>query len=92
MESGFGLVAFLQAPGGCYNGSMDTDFTHAYCENCRLIRPVIREGLAGSSDKTGQFVGGDVLCGECRSVIATVYKKIQDNTLPLGTIKQTPDE
>jgi hypothetical protein len=62
---------------------MHTDFTHAYCENCRLIRPVIQEGFA-DPDKTGVFVGGDLLCAECRSVIATVYKKIQDNTLPPG--------
>jgi hypothetical protein len=66
---------------------MDTDFTHAYCDTCGTIRPVIRKPL---QPVEGQYAGGDLMCGESHNIIATVYRKIQDNTLPPGTIKQTP--
>jgi hypothetical protein len=67
----------------------DLDFTHAYCEPCGTIRPVIRKPL---QPVEGEYAGGDLVCGECRNIIATVYTKIQDNLLPPGTIKRTPDQ
>jgi hypothetical protein len=70
---------------------MDTDFTHAYCEPCGTIRLVIRESLE-PKEAEGEYAGGDLLCGECRFIIASVYKKIEDNSLPPGQIKRTPDE
>jgi hypothetical protein len=70
---------------------MDTDFTHAYCDNCGTIKPAIRKSLEAVDDEEN-FAGGDVLCGECRFIIASVYKKIEDNSVPPGQIKQTPDE
>jgi hypothetical protein len=70
---------------------MDTDFTHAYCDNCGAIKPVMRERLL-REDSGGNFAGGHILCEDCRFVIVTVYKKGQGNSLPPGTIKQTPDQ
>jgi hypothetical protein len=50
------------------------DFTHAYCDTCSAIQPVIQESLTGP-DTSGKFIGGDLLCNECRSIIATLYKR-----------------
>jgi RNA recognition motif-containing protein len=50
------------------------DFTHAYCDMCSAIQPVIQESLTGP-DTSGKFIGGDLLCNECRSIIATLYKR-----------------
>jgi hypothetical protein len=47
-------------------------FTHAYCDYCETIQPVKREKLE-NEDTSGQFEGGDILCTECPSIIATVY-------------------
>jgi hypothetical protein len=70
---------------------MDADFTHAYCDNCGAIKPIMREILRRQDDG-GNFAGGHILCEDCRFVIVTVYKKRQDDSLPAGAIKQTPDE
>jgi hypothetical protein len=51
---------------------MPADFTHAYCDYCETIQPVKREKLE-NEDTSGQFEGGDILCTECPSIIATVY-------------------
>jgi hypothetical protein len=51
-----------------------TDFTHAYCETCNAIRPVIQESLTGP-DTSRKFIGGDLLCNECRFIIATLYER-----------------
>jgi len=46
--------------------------THFYCSVCDAIRPVLFEG-ACHEDKSGLFVGGDVMCTVCPHIIATVY-------------------
>jgi C4-type Zn-finger protein len=71
---------------------MDTDFTHAYCHICGTIKPAIREPLQTVPQFEGKFVGGDVLCGKCGYIIATVYRDVREESLPAGTIKQTPDQ
>jgi hypothetical protein len=49
-------------------------FTHTYCEMCDAIQPVIQESLT-DPDTSGKFLGRDLLCNECRFVIATLYKE-----------------
>jgi hypothetical protein len=44
-----------------------------YCAVCQEWQPLEHEALFGE-DVTGQFIGGDILCGHCRFVIATVFK------------------
>jgi hypothetical protein len=51
------------------------DFTHAYCEMCDAIQPVTQESLT-DPDTSGKLLGGDLLCTECRFVIATLYKRL----------------
>jgi hypothetical protein len=68
---------------------MDTDFLMLIAITVGRSDQLFREPLKPAEVN---FAGGDVLCGECRFIIATVYKKIQDNMLPPGTVKQAPDE
>ena len=70
---------------------MDTDFTHAYCDTVGQSDQR-SESASKLWTMQGNFAGGDVLCGECRFIIAAVYKKIEDNSVPPRQIKQTPDE
>ena len=48
--------------------------THFYCECCDKVTPAILESLDGP-DRTGKFLGGDVVCADCRFVIATMYRE-----------------
>lgn len=50
------------------------DATHAFCEMCDDIVDAIFEPLKVES-KDGWFVGGDIICHECKGVIATLYKE-----------------
>jgi hypothetical protein len=52
-----------------------TDFTHAYCDTCNAIQPGIQESLTGP-DTSGKFIGGDLIYKQCRSIIATLYKRL----------------
>jgi hypothetical protein len=47
-------------------------FTHAFCDNCGTIQPVVCEHLT-SPDTSGKFLGVAVVC-KCGNIIATVYK------------------
>ena len=47
-------------------------FTHAYCDNCDTIMPVIKEPLQGVS-ACGAYSAGDIVCKKCYSIIATVF-------------------
>jgi hypothetical protein len=50
---------------------------------CDAIQPVIQESLT-DADTSGEFLGGDLLCNECRFVIATLYKRLDagDKIIP----------
>ncbi len=49
--------------------------THFYCESCGEIRTVIFEILKPIvSIKPGKWLGGDIVCEECKLVIATAYR------------------
>jgi hypothetical protein len=48
------------------------NFTHSWCEVCEKIQLVTQEELR-REDKTGKFLGGDLLCAECRLVLLRVY-------------------
>ena len=43
-----------------------------WCEACGEIRPTFFEG-AHNIDVSGKFIGGDIMCKECRFIIATAY-------------------
>lgn len=51
----------------------ETATSFAWCENCGVIQPTFLEQLA-NIDTTGKFVGGDVVCRICHSVVSTIYK------------------
>jgi hypothetical protein len=48
------------------------DSGRGYCEICQQMQPLEHEPLAGE-DVSGQFLGGDILCSDCRFVITTVF-------------------
>jgi hypothetical protein len=46
-----------------------------WCRNCDSIQRLELGNLEGP-DVTGRFIGGtDLLCGQCRFVIATTYER-----------------
>jgi hypothetical protein len=51
--------------------------THVYCDACETIRPADQQPL-DMMDQSGQFVGGDLLCGVCFNVITTVYRELSE--------------
>ena len=53
--------------------------THIYCRSCKGIKPMIIDPLCGR-DMTGQFVGIDLVCGNCRLIIATVSRPVETTT------------
>jgi hypothetical protein len=47
--------------------------THTWCDFCEDVRPIL-EAEMGGDDVSGKFTNAtDLLCGECRLVIATTY-------------------
>lgn len=50
-----------------------------YCEVCDKFQPLKHEEPHGEN-VSGQFVGEDILCVECRYVIATVFIPIGDTS------------
>lgn len=51
--------------------------TFAWCSICNVVSPIYREPMT-TPDVTGHFVGGDIVCGECHFIIATVFKKQEE--------------
>lgn len=53
--------------------------THAYCEHCRSMQPILYAPANESGiDVTGHFENGtDMLCARCDSVIATTCRPRQ---------------
>ena len=47
--------------------------THIWCDNCEAIKPLMTDEMSGR-DVRGEFEKPtDLICGECRLVIATTY-------------------
>ena len=59
--------------------TMSEPFTHAFCGNCQSVKPVFREAMTGPS-VDGCFRGGDIVCEDCHSVIATVFCQIESTS------------
>jgi hypothetical protein len=51
--------------------------SHAYCDTCASIQPVVVEPL-DHADTTGRFRGGDMVCTVCGTIIRTVYEPVAD--------------
>lgn len=51
---------------------MQVEFSHAFCDNCDEIKEVFAEKLQSPST-TAEFLGGDVVCKECASIVSTIY-------------------
>jgi hypothetical protein len=47
--------------------------THAYCDICGAIQPAEFEPLT-VEDTTDRYLGGDVVCRVCRTIIAALYR------------------
>jgi hypothetical protein len=58
--------------------SMSNGATHVYCDTCGKIQPAEQERLE-MIDVTRRFMGGDILCSVCGSIIASVYREITDD-------------
>lgn len=45
-----------------------------WCSSCEAVRPILTDDMPGT-DVTGQFHNPrDLVCGDCRLVIATTYR------------------
>ena len=53
---------------------VDSLVSHAWCDSCKAVRLALFEKLSHTS-LDGCYIGGDVVCGECYLVIATLYKR-----------------
>lgn len=49
-------------------------FSHAFCDNCNDIEEVFSEELSVPST-LGEFIGGDVVCKTCASIVVCVYNR-----------------
>lgn len=54
-------------------GKLDS-ITHFYCETCKKVQPASFSG-ASNLDRSGKFLGGDIVCSECYYIIATAYQR-----------------
>ncbi len=52
--------------------------THAYCDNCDVIRKVFFEELhpVEAIGVVGDWLGGDVVCDECAWIVATLFREV----------------
>jgi hypothetical protein len=48
--------------------------THVWCPNCQEIEEAEFTSLSGLSADS-QFLGGDILCGVCSKIVASLYKE-----------------
>jgi hypothetical protein len=46
--------------------------SHIWCDTCQKIQPTQLEP-PDALDLGGKYLGGDLLCAECRRIIATFY-------------------
>ena len=52
--------------------------THVYCDSCDDIMPIAKDGFdLVTSDDLDEFVGGELVCKRCSLVIATVFRKVE---------------
>lgn len=51
--------------------------THIYCENCDSIQPMLQELMCNPAANGQPLVGGDLVCGTCKLVIATVWRSVE---------------
>lgn len=50
---------------------MSNQDKHIWCTECRIIQPLIRDYMP--ADAKNFHASTDLLCGECRFIIATVH-------------------
>lgn len=53
---------------------MDELATHVYCPRCKEIQEAYFEPLEKPSS-CRQYLGGDVICYDCDTVVATLFKE-----------------
>lgn len=46
----------------------------AYCDSCKQIRAVEPDPHEGP-DVSGEYLGADLVCRECFSILVTLYRK-----------------
>jgi hypothetical protein len=46
---------------------------HIWCQNCASIQICLRDDLPGR-DTTGCYEGIDLVCDECRLIVATLWR------------------
>jgi hypothetical protein len=64
----------------------------AWCDNCKKIKGTTFEGFE-NDDVTGEYVGGDLVCQECESIVVTLYrpKNLLDQAVEAKQV-ETPAE
>lgn len=48
--------------------------SHIWCQNCKTVRPLKLDKMFGNDEQGKGFINPtDLMCGECRYVIATTW-------------------
>jgi hypothetical protein len=60
-------------------------FTHAYCEMCGMVAPVIYATISDDGLRRGYQSGGHLVCAHLGHLIATVYHQ-KEKSQQLGVV------
>jgi MinD superfamily P-loop ATPase len=63
------------------------NYSHGYCNHCKKIQRVCWEDLF-RLDNTGNYIGGDVFCKACGSIVATILYAEQQNRMVVASMIQ----